>query len=422
MIVELTQKFIDTGLIVPPGKPRMEFVDSGRSGLYVLTGCKSQGQGAYYLRYKDASGKTAHEQIGRTTDITLADARKEAKRLRAEIALGADPRAAQKAQREVLTLDEFYEQHLKPFCSKRKRSWNRDEQLYRIRIKGKFGNMRLNQITRHQIQTFHSELLEGGLSPAISPASCDLHLRFLKHAFNLAIDWNLLAEKNPASRIPLYNVDNRVNNIPSSEELSRLLSVLQSDDNRPVCLIAMFLAATGLRVGEALSSLWSDVDLQNRTLIVRAVNSKSKRLRSVPLNDFAISVLKQMGTEAFPHVFTNLDTQKKYTTISKTWHRLRNKAGLPKLRCHDLRHLAASLMINSGASLYTVQQVLGHSNPSVTERYAHLSQRTLQEASNRASAVIQSAMQQSVIQQSQQQDVAVLMQGTVVDSVAVLVQ
>ncbi len=413
MIVDLTQKFIDTGLIVPAGKAKIEFVDSGRSGLYVLTGCKSQGQGTYYLRFKNASGKTAHEPIGRTIDITLADAFKEAKRLRAKISQGGDPRAEQKAQREVLTLDEFYEQHLKPFCSKRKRSWNRDEQLYRIRIKAKFGNMRLNQITRHQIQTFHTELLEGGLSHA----SCDLHLRFLKHAFNLAIDWNLLTEKNPATRIPLFNVDNRVNNIPSSEELSRLLTVLGSDENRPVCLIAMFLMATGLRSGEAKSCLWSDVNLQNRTLIVRAVNSKSKRVRSVPLNDFAISVLKQLGTEAFPHVFTNLETKKPYTTISKVWDRLRNKAGLPKLRCHDLRHLAASLMINSGASLYTVQQVLGHSNPSVTERYAHLSQRTLQEASNKASAIIQSAMQQS-----QQQDVPVLMQGTVVDSVAVLVQ
>ena len=137
----------------------------------------------------------------------------------------------------------------------------------------------------------------------------------------------------------------------------------------------------------------------------------------MPLNDFAISVLKQLGTEAYPHVFTNLETKKPYTTFSKVWNRLRNKAGLPKLRCHDLRHLAASLMINSGASLYTVQQVLGHSNPSVTERYAHLSQRTLQEASNRASAVIQLAMQQS-----QKQDVPALSQGTVVDSVAVLVQ
>ena len=413
MIKNLTQRFIDSGLTVPEGKAKIEYVDDTRSGLYVLVGNKSQGQGSYFLRYKDASGKSAHKLIGRTNVITLDNARKEAKRLRAEIALGGDPRAAQKAQREVLTLDEFYELHLKPFCSKRKRSWARDEQLYRIRIKSVFGNIRLNQITRHQLQTFHTELLEGGLSHG----SCDLHLRFLKHAFNLAIDWNLLTEKNPASRIPLFNKDNRVNNIPNSEELSRLLDVLGSDENRPVCLIAMFLMATGLRSGEAKSCLWSDVDLQNRTLIVRAVNSKSGRSRSVPLNDFAISVLKQLGTEAYPHVFTNLETKKPYTTFSKVWNRLRNKAGLPKLRCHDLRHLAASLMINSGASLYTVQQVLGHSNPSVTERYAHLSQRTLQEASNRASAVIQLAMQQS-----QKQDVPALSQGTVVDSVAVLVQ
>lgn len=389
MIINLTQSMLSQ-LKCPEGKIRAEYCSTETKGL--LLEVRSSGAATWYLRYKVDSA-TKYFSFGPLSEVTLSQATKMALDMKAQIrAQGRDPRAEIKAKKEQLTFDEFYEQHLKPYCIPRKRSWARDEQLYRIRIKPEFGNKKLNQISRQQIQTFHTELLAEGLSHA----SCDLHIRFIRHAFNLAIDWSLFTEKNPAARIPLYNKDNRVNNIPNDAELSRLFTVLKTDSNRPICLIAMFLIATGLRVGETLASQWQDVDIQNKTLIVRATNSKSGRQRAVPLNQSAIAVLQELDTQdKFDHLFINKETGKPYVTIAKVWDRLRKKAGLPKLRCHDLRHLAASLIINAGASLFIVQQVLGHSNPSVTERYAHLSQKTLQEASNKASALIQNAMKEA---------------------------
>ncbi len=67
---------------------------------------------------------------------------------------------------------------------------------------------------------------------------------------------------------------------------------------------------------------------------------------------------------------------------------MRERAGLPKLRLHDLRHQYASFLVNSGRSLYEVQKILGHSSHSVTERYAHLSSASLMEAANSASAFL----------------------------------
>lgn len=66
------------------------------------------------------------------------------------------------------------------------------------------------------------------------------------------------------------------------------------------------------------------------------------------------------------------------------------------MRIHDLRHSFASFLVNSGRTLYEVQQILGHSQSIVTERYAHLSTKTLQDASNSASVIIQGAMQQRI--------------------------
>jgi site-specific recombinase XerD len=112
----------------------------------------------------------------------------------------------------------------------------------------------------------------------------------------------------------------------------------------------------------------------------------------VPLNDSALDVIAELGTEgAFDYLFINRQTGQPYSTIAKTWSRLRAEAGVPFLRIHDLRHMYASFLVNSGRTLYEVQQILGHSDPSVTQRYAHLSTESLQAAANSASVAIRGA-------------------------------
>lgn len=151
--------------------------------------------------------------------------------------------------------------------------------------------------------------------------------------------------------------------------------------------------STGARLNEALSAKWEQVDRERRVWRILASNAKSKKVRAVPLNDAALDILNQLDTQGeFEHLFINWQTGEPYTTISKVWGRLRIKAGLPHIRIHDLRHQYASFLVNSGRTLYEVQQILGHSDPSVTQRYAHLSTKALQEAANSASVAIRGAM------------------------------
>ncbi|MEV4781353.1 site-specific integrase [Burkholderia sp. LMU1-1-1.1] len=122
-----------------------------------------------------------------------------------------------------------------------------------------------------------------------------------------------------------------------------------------------------------------------------ATNSKSKRVRAIPLNDHAIEVLDRLGTEGkSAHLFINLKTGERLTAVNKVWGRLRVKAGLPHLRLHDLRHQFASFLVNAGHTIYEVQKILGHSDK-VTERYAHLSLKTLEKASGSASNALMGA-------------------------------
>ena len=383
-IVKLTPTFITNELTCPEGKSRIEFRCSDQPGLYIEVRANHPGHGTYYLRYKDATGKTCHQKIGRTGDVSLAEARKQSKTLKAEIALGADPRGEAKRQKEVPTLDVFFNTHYLPFATARKRSWKRDEELYRLRIADKFGHLRLNQLSRQAIQTFHTSLLDGGLSAA----SADHHVKLVRRMLNLAIEWDLL-ERNPLKGIPLFNQDNKVEHYLNEEQLERLLTVLRDDENRNICRIAMFLLSTGCRLNEALQGTWTQIDRRNRVWRIPALNSKSKRMRSVPLNDSALHVLDQLDTEGvFEHIFINHVTRKPYANVYKVWTRIRAKAALPHLRLHDLRHGFASLLISNGRTLYEVQQILGHSDPKVTMRYAHLSSKALQEAASSGSVIV----------------------------------
>jgi integrase len=391
MLCKLTNDFINSSLTCPDDKRRIEYCD-GRTrdavpGLYVEVRATSPGQGTFYLRYKDQNGKTCHQKIGRTTDIDLATAREKAKELRAQIALGGDPSADKKASKAVLTFTTFFEDHYLPFAKQRKRTWKRDEELFNRRLKGTFGNKKLNQITRAQIQTFHTGLRNEGLAGA----SCDHFIKLLRRAMNLAVEWGML-EKNPAAGFKLFNEDNQIEHYLDDEQLQRLLHILRTDDNRTVANIALWLISTGARQNEALQARWDHIDRDNRVWRIPSSNSKSKRVHSVPLNDSATEVLDSLNTEDnFDHLFINRKTKKPYTTIHKSWSKLRVKAGLPHLRIHDLRHQYASFLVNSGRTLYEVQALLGHSDPKVTQRYAHLSTKALQEAANAASDAINGA-------------------------------
>ena len=78
-------------------------------------------------------------------------------------------------------------------------------------------------------------------------------------------------------------------------------------------------------------------------------------------------------------------------SIFYAWDSIRKKAGLADVRLHDLRHSYASFLVNAGRSLYEVQRLLGHHDPKVTMRYAHLSPQAMLDAVNVVGDVVAQA-------------------------------
>ncbi len=382
-VVTLTPAFMASGLVAQPGDKRTEYCDTEVRGLLIECRSAANAVPTWYLRYK-ANGKTTYTRLGNVQDLGLAQARRQAITLKAQHILAPKRAVEAKAPIGTMTLDVFMRDHYFGHAKAHKRSWKRDDQLYRIRIAPKFGSLALSAISRRDVQVFHNGLLAEGLSPA----SADHHAKLLRRVCNLAVEQELL-EKNPLKGFQLFNVSNELNDAPDDDGIQRLLEVLRTDANRPVCLILMFLLSTGARLNEALQARWAQVEIEHGVWLIPATNSKSKRIRSVPLNDSALYVLEQIGTRrSGEYVFPNPQTGRPYVTITRVWYRLRKKALLPNMRIHSYRHFFASQLVSNGRSLYEVQQLLGHQNPMTSIRYSRLSKRALQDAANAASVIV----------------------------------
>lgn len=362
---------------------KFEACDADCKGLYGLITAGSQ---VWFYRYKNANGKTCHHRIGDVAEVPLAEARRQVAMLRGQVATTGTLKVTPK--KEDLNLHDFFFDVYLSYAKPRKVTWKRDTELFK-RIDVEFGHKKLHEISRHEFATFMTKLLASGLAPA----SVNHHAKLAKRLLTVACQFDL-ASGNQLSRIPMFAELNQKERYMNEAEVSRLVTVLRIDANRVPALICLWLLSTGARCGEALKCTYDQIDLANRTWRLPASNTKAKKVRAVPLNDSALEVLKELeatrGTSQY--VFVNKKTGLPYTTIAKTWSVMRSRAELSHVRIHDLRHQYASFLVNAGRTLFEVQSILGHSSPVVTQRYSHLSTKSLAEAANSASLAIQKGM------------------------------
>ena len=156
-VIKLTQESISK-LRCPEDKRSIQVCDAQHRGLLLELRSTDPDHPTWYVRYKDQAGKTRYVRLGHFPDLSLADARERAKDVQAGIRLGADPRAEENAKKAVPTLTEFMEGQYFPHVATRKRTAAKDEEYFRLRLKAAFGHRRLNQITRREVQLFHSGL------------------------------------------------------------------------------------------------------------------------------------------------------------------------------------------------------------------------------------------------------------------------
>ena len=365
----------------PSELKKIDYFDTTMRGFMLEV--RASGGKTYYQRYTDERGRERQFKIGAADVLTLRQARRKALQIKAQAILGGDPQRQRQERRSIPTLRVFIEDRYLPFVQTYKRSWQTDEIVLRVHVLPRLGRLFLDEITTERLV----EIVAAMRGDEYAPGTVGRVIVILRYLFNLARKWNVLgASENPAAGIPVPP-DVQRNRFLDTLEIKKLVEVLVSDENQVAAKAILLLLLTGARRNEITHARWEHVDLEASTLFVPL--SKSGKSRYVVLNADAVAVLKSIPRLlGNPYVFPSPVTGRPSASLYFPWHRIRTKAGLGDVRLHDLRHSFASALVNDGKDLYTVQRLLGHANAKATQRYSHLSRKTLAEAAETMGKVI----------------------------------
>jgi integrase len=180
---------------------------------------------------------------------------------------------------------------------------------------------------------------------------------------------------NPVTKaVKRFDEEKRVRSL-TDEEFARLDETLKHCGSRQSADAVRLIYWTGSRKGETLSALWSEFDLVNGTWDRPSHHTKQKRRHLIALHPEALALLKDMKARApkdAVYVFPG-DGDGPLLDIKTMWRGLMRRAQITGFRIHDLRHTFASRLVNQGATLPEIGQLLGHTQSQTTARYAHLS-------------------------------------------------
>ena len=177
----------------------------------------------------------------------------------------------------------------------------------------------------------------------------------------------------------------------SREEICRLHAVLDACvSERPVKAptadIIRLLLLTGCRRGEIVNLQWREVGKD----ILELIDSKTGS-RTVFLSPKAKAVIDRQPRSDSPWVFPtpfNREKPRSVDSVDRLWRIVRKQAGIEDVRLHDLRHSVASQAVLEGIPLPVVARLLGHSQVSMTLRYAHVAEREVEATAERVGRVI----------------------------------
>jgi len=166
----------------------------------------------------------------------------------------------------------------------------------------------------------------------------------------------------------------------TGEEMGRLLAECRRSRSPYLGPVVELLLETGCRFGEVSRLQWRDVDLDKRTIRLPKRKTKSRRVRIVPLTEHAVAILRDLYQRRVVVDLTGADVvfpgktdrTKPVGQLKTAWTAACRRAGIADFHIHDLRHVVATYLFQSGVGLDQIGRLLGHKSKSVTSLYAHL--------------------------------------------------
>ena len=332
-------------------------------------------------------GKQIHEKAGRQYQDDMTAAR--AAKLRFRKIEGQEPSNRLKRQIEESkvireankwTIEKLWAEY--KICNPEIKGIKTDENRFINYIKPNFGNKEPKDLLPLDIKKMENTWLKSR-----SPGTVKNILELLRRIINFGTKNNLCLGIDFTINLP--NVNNEKTEDLTSEQLKNLLKQIDLAPHIQAANMMKLALFSGMRRGEMFKLKWDDINFD--TGFIHIIDPKGGPNQRIPLNDAARKLLENHPRKKSPYVFPGKNGNQR-TDIKNQVNGIKEKAGIPKdfRALHGLRHVYASMLASSGeVDLYTLQKLLTHKDPRMTQRYAHLRDDALKKASSVAARIVQ---------------------------------
>ncbi len=343
----------------------------------------------YYIIFKK-DGRTIEEKVGSQFRDNMTPAK--ASGIRAERIenrrksrkeIKQEAYAKKQAEHNKWTIDKLWNEYKNTHPGLK--GIVQDENRFKNYIIPQFGNK-----TPKEIISLDLKRIELNLTKTKSTGTAKNVLELIRRIINFGIKNHLCEPPGFTVSIP------RPNNLKTEDltptQLKKLLDAIAQDHDVQVRNLMRMALYTGMRRGELFRLKWADIDFNRGFINLR--DPKGGIDQKIPLNDAAREILKKHPRTGSSYVFPGRKGDQR-VDINHQVNRIKKRANLPKdfRALHGLRHVYASMLASSGqVDMYTLQKLLTHKSPQMTQRYAHLRDDSLKNASNLAGKLIKSAI------------------------------
>jgi integrase len=345
-------------LTAPQGR-RCDYFDAVVPGLALRV--TPRGVKTWCVFYRaPVGGRLRRLTLGRAPVLSLAQARAQARAILARVHTGDDPAVTKAAARRAWTVADLADAYLTRYARPRKRSWRADQRLLSKEILPHWRTWPIREVTRQDVRRLVEAIVARG-APVLANRTAALLSKF----FAFAVDDGLL-EHNPAARIGRPAVERARDRVLTTDEIRQFWHALERE--APALRDRLrFQLLTAQRPGEVRDARWAEFDLEGGWWTIPAARSKNKLPHRVPLTPLALEILaarRAADPAAAPETFVFRGARGKRQDAAAL-----RRMGIPDLRLHDLRRVAASHMASLGVSRLVIGRVLNHVERGVTAVY-----------------------------------------------------
>jgi integrase len=424
-VIKLNRRTISA--LKPPKTPT-SYYDDTLTGFGLIV--RPTGARSWIVEYRPGSGGRGVAKrrmvIGSPETLSPEKAREAAAKILAQAELGGDPAAERAAERADITITELCDRYLRDGVEMKKASTvATDKSRIERHIKPLLGRKRVASITSQDVKSFMRDVANGKTARDVKTGkrgrsivrggkgAATRTVRLLGGIFTFAIEHKYRVD-NPVHGVEKYP-DQRGGRYLTTAELTRLGAAIHEAETVGIphkpskskhapkqkqrTVVDQFAAAavrllifTGCRLGEILNLRWSEVDAERGLLFLP--DSKTGR-KTVVLAAPALAILEDLpraGIYVVAGESAGKKEERPRADLNRPWRAIRKRAGLEDVRLHDLRHSFASIGAGAGLGLPVIGKLLGHTQASTTQRYAHLDADPVRRAADTIAGRIAAAM------------------------------